>query len=120
NDVWLGTASGGVWHTLDAGVNFEPESSDQDSLAIGALVLDEYGVNGCTVYAGTGENAIRRDTYYRAGLLIGASTGDEIPQFIWTQRTGSPAADFRFGSINDVVLDPTTSGANKRVWVTFS
>jgi hypothetical protein len=36
------------------------------------------------------------------------------------QRTGAPVADLRFASINDVVLDPTTSGASKRIFVTLS
>jgi photosystem II stability/assembly factor-like uncharacterized protein len=121
DEVWLGTATGGVWHTLDGGLNWEPESDREDSLAIGAMAVDGCNAAGCAViYAGTGENAIRRDTYYGAGLLVGSTTGGEFPQFVWTQRTGAPVADFRFGSINDVVLDPTTSGGSKRVFVTFS
>ena len=120
DDIWLGTAAGGVWHSRDAGMNWEPESDRQPALAIGAIALDGCSAAGCgVIYAGTGENAIRRDTYYGAGLLIGGETGGEISQFIWTQRTGSPF-DFRLGSINDVVLDPTTSGATKRIFVTFS
>ena len=120
NEVWLGTATGGVWHSLDSGANWEPETDLEDSLSIGALALDGCDASGCAViYAGTGENAIRRDTYYGAGLLIGQSSGGEIPIFGWTQRTGTPF-DFRQGSLNDVVLDPTTSGATKRIFVTLS
>lgn len=120
NEVWLGTAAGGVWHSLDNGANWEPESDREDALAIGALALDGCNASGCAViYAGTGENAIRRDTYYGAGLLIGQSSGGEIPIFGWTQRTGTPF-DFRLGSLNDVVLDPATSGATKRIFVTLS
>ncbi len=120
DEIWLGTATGGVWHSLDSGANWEPESDREDALAIGAITLDGCNAAGCAViYAGTGENAIRRDTYYGAGLLIGASTGGEIPIFVWTQRTGAPF-DFRQGSIQDVVLDPTTSGASKRIFVTLS
>lgn len=121
DDVWLGTAAGGVWHSLDAGLNWEPESDREDALAIGAIALDDCNADGCgAIFAGTGENAIRRDTYYGAGLLIGGITGGEFPQFVWVQRTGAPVADFRFASINDVVLDPTTSGASKRIFVTLS
>jgi photosystem II stability/assembly factor-like uncharacterized protein len=120
DDIWLGTATGGVWHSIDGGLNWEPESDKEDALAVGSIALDGCSATGCTsIYAGTGENAIRRDTYYGAGLMIGGSTGGEFPQFVWTQRTGTPF-DFRFGSINDVVLDPTTSGASKRVFVTLS
>jgi hypothetical protein len=120
DEIWLGTAAGGVWHSIDGGANWEPESDREDSLVIGAIALDDCNAVGCgTIYAGTGENAIRRDTYYGAGLLIGETGTGEIPTFSWIQRTGSPF-DFRFGSINDVVLDPETSGASKRIFVTFS
>ncbi|HET7433556.1 MAG TPA: hypothetical protein VFN10_02465 [Thermoanaerobaculia bacterium] len=121
NDVWVGTAAGGVWHTRNAGVTWEPESDFTAALAVGSIALDGCTATDCAnIYVGTGENAIRRDTLYGAGLLVGGTTGGEFPQFVWTQRTGSPVADFRFGSINDVVLDPTTSGGTKRVFVTFS
>src|SRR5262245_41976136 len=43
NDVWLGTAAGGVWHSTDGGVTWRPMSDDQESLAIGSLALQ-----GCT------------------------------------------------------------------------
>ncbi|HMF10170.1 MAG TPA: hypothetical protein VKJ00_13600, partial [Thermoanaerobaculia bacterium] len=76
---------------------------------------------GClTIYAGSGENAIRRDTYYGAGLLVGSVDRRNPSNTIWVQRTGAPAFDFRRGSINDVVLDPTTSGAQKRLFITVS
>ncbi len=120
DDIWLGTAAGGVWHTLDAGLNWQPESDRQDALAIGAIAVAGCDSSGCArIYVGTGENAIRRDTIYGAGLLMGSVTGGEFPTFGWTHITGSPF-DFRFGSINDVVLDPGTSGGGQRIFVTLS
>ena len=65
-----------------------------------------------TIYAGTGENGIRRDTYRGAGLLIGQTSGGEISSFSWTL---SGESIFRNGSINNVVLDPA-----KRIFVTLS
>jgi hypothetical protein len=103
NDVWLGTAHGGVWHTTDGGAHWLPMSDDQASLAVGAITLDGCASTGCaTIYAGTGENAIRRDTYYGMGLLIGRKSG-EIQQFGWT-LSGQEA--FKFGSIYSVLVDP--------------
>src|SRR5216683_5087075 len=85
NDVWLGTATGGVWHSTNGGVNWLPMSDNEASLSIGALALDGCNVDGCaTIYAGTGENSIRRDTYYGMGLLIGETSGGEFPTFGWT------------------------------------
>jgi photosystem II stability/assembly factor-like uncharacterized protein len=118
SEVWLGTATGGVWHSTNGGVNWLPMSDNEASLSIGALALDGCNASGCaTVYAGTGENSIRRDTYYGMGLLVGEVSGGEIQAFTWTLK-GS--ASFSFASINNVVLDPTTSGATKRIFVSLS
>ncbi len=110
--IYLGTANGGVWSTTDGGQHWRPRSDGEESLAIGALVLDNCTATDCaTIYAGTGENGIRRDTYRGAGLLIGTTSG-EIPSFSWA-LSGAPI--FRNGSINNIVLDPA-----KRIFVTLS
>jgi hypothetical protein len=122
DQVWVGTAAGGIWYSLDGGKNWTPESDLEDSLAIGAIALDDCTVLGCpSIFVGTGENGIRRETYYGAGLLLGGVTGFQNVNVAWTQRTGMPGVvDFRFASIVDLVLDPETSGANKRIWVALS
>jgi photosystem II stability/assembly factor-like uncharacterized protein len=118
NDVWLGTATGGVWHSTNGGTNWLPMSDNEASLSIGALALDGCVAQGCaTIYAGTGENSIRRDTYYGMGLLVGQMSGGEFPTFFWTLK-GSKF--FRFASINNVLLDPTTSGGSKTIYVSLS
>ena len=117
NDIWLGTSQGGVWHSTDGGSTWAPKSDDQPSLAIGSLALAGCGANGCTsIYAGTGENAIRRDTFYGKGLLVGSVDG---PDVFWSNKTGTPYS-FKHGSIYNVVLDPTTSGSGQIVYVTLS
>src|SRR4029077_2012412 len=111
--IYLGTANGGVWQTTDGGQHWRPRSDQEESLAIGALLLDNCSATDCaTIYAATGENGIRRDTYRGAGLLIGTTSGGEFPTFNWTQ-SGAPI--FRNGSINNIVLDPM-----KRIFVTLS
>ena len=118
NDVWIGTAGGGVWHSTNGGSLWTPMSDDQLSLAIGSIALAGCSASHCTaVYAGTGENAIRRDTYYGAGLLVGAYDGTNV---VWTRRTGGPTYNFSRGSITNVVLDPTTSGPGQVLYITLS
>jgi hypothetical protein len=76
DQVWVGTAAGGVWYSLNGGKNWTPESDLEDSLAIGAIALEDCTVLGCpSIIVGTGENAIRRETYHGAGLLLGGVTG---------------------------------------------
>ena len=55
-DVWLGTATGGVWYSTNAsqpGVNWKPMTDNQDSLSIGAIELDDCNAIRCdTIYVG--------------------------------------------------------------------
>lgn len=120
DEIWLGGAAGGVWHSRNGGMRWEPESDRARSLPIGAIALADCTAAGCgRIYVGTGENAIRRDTLYGDGLLIGAISGGEFPVLTWTHRSGAPF-NFHQGSINDIVLDPTTSGVNQRILLGLS
>jgi photosystem II stability/assembly factor-like uncharacterized protein len=59
-NVWyIGSASGGVWKSSDAGHTFEPVSDSIPGLAIGALAVAPSQPN--TVWAGTGEAWVIRD-----------------------------------------------------------
>jgi uncharacterized repeat protein (TIGR01451 family) len=118
-DLWLGTAGGGVWHSADGGEHWKSMSDNQPSGAIGALALDNCDVTPfCqTVYAGTGENAIRRDTYYGAGLLVGTFDGTSVT---WSPpQTGAPY-DITRGSIWNIVLGPKPPSGPRAIYVTFS
>ncbi len=122
NQVWLGTAQGGIWFTPDAGTTWYPMTEGMGALAIGAITVAGCDAIRCTkVFAGTGENAIRRDTYYGRGLLVGTYiTGDDPPTFVWFLRQGDANVDFNLGSINDVIFVPNPLGAPTRVLVTLS
>ena len=120
NEFWLGTAGGGIWHSTNGGANFLPMTDDQPSLAIGAIAVDPASCSpaGCgTIYAGTGENGIRRDTYYGMGLQIGQMGGGEFPGFTWSLSGGDT---FKYASITSVILDPSTSGGSKAIYVALS
>jgi photosystem II stability/assembly factor-like uncharacterized protein len=67
NIIYLGTAQGGVWKTSDGGGNWAPTTDNEDSLAIGALAMDQS--NPLIVYAGTGEGNFSGDSYYGNGIL---------------------------------------------------
>jgi hypothetical protein len=76
NVIYVGTALGGVWKTIDGGRNWIPTSDYAPSLGIGALAMDP--INSDILYAGTGEGNISwRETigrghprnYYGCGIL---------------------------------------------------
>ena len=117
DDVWIGTAGGGVWHWDFDRQKWFAMSDNEASLAIGSIALAGCDTSKCTtVYAGTGENAVRRDTYYGAGLLIGTYDGTSMT---WVLKNGQPY-DFTHGSIYNVVLDPGTSGAGQVIYIALS
>lgn len=53
NEIWLGTASGGVFKSSNAGENFVPVFDQAQSLSIGDIAIAPS--NGNKVYVGTGE-----------------------------------------------------------------
>src|SRR5262245_26316704 len=76
-DVWIGSATGGVWHgSIYPEIIWKPMTDRAASLAVGAIRLDSCSPVRCqTVWVGTGENSIRRDTQYGRGVLRGKWTG---------------------------------------------
>ncbi len=118
SQIFLGAACGGVWLSFDAGGSWTPVADDEASLAIGAIALDECDSKECkTIYVGTGENNIRRDTYYGAGLLVHHKPETYGSRWEWELRGHEY---FNLASINNIVLDPTTWGETKRMYVTLS
>src|SRR5205823_4481738 len=73
-DVWVGAAGGGVWNgdLFPGGPYWFPMTDDAAALSVGAIALDSCSTQRCnTIWVGTGENAIRRDTQYGRGVLVG-------------------------------------------------
>jgi photosystem II stability/assembly factor-like uncharacterized protein len=76
NDLvyYVGAASGGIWKTLDGGLNWKPIFDDKPVHAIGALALDP--VNPEIIYAGTGESFIRSNVSIGNGVWKSTDGGD--------------------------------------------
>lgn len=112
-DIWVGAATGGVWNgSIDPEPSWSPMTDDQATLAVGQLALDSCSPVRCeTVWAGTGENSIRRDTQYGLGLLNGRWDG-ESHSYEW-QRLG--AETFAGGNIARLLLDPSTPDTAEKV-----
>ena len=66
NEYYVGTASGGVWKTVNRGVTFQPIFDQQGSYSIGVVTLDPS--NPATVWVGTGENHSQRSVSYGDGV----------------------------------------------------
>ena len=118
DEVWLGTASGGLWHTRNA---LDPNplwssaldgSSFFQSNSIGAIAVSSCVATGgeicsgsgescgCSViWVGTGENGRRRDTHYGAGVYRFARRGSgEFFTHRFEPVAGTPDS-FRYGNV---------------------
>jgi photosystem II stability/assembly factor-like uncharacterized protein len=101
--VYAGTASGGVWKSVDGGQTWDPLWDMQESLAIGAVGIA--ASSPLTVYAGTGEwTPGFGASYPGAGVYISTDGGAN-----WSLRNSCLCR-----RIGKLVVDPTNP---QRVWI---
>lgn len=95
--IYVGTAGGGIWKSLNAGASFKPVF-DKHCQSIGALAIDQQ--NPKVVYAGTGESNMRNSVSIGDGFYKSTDAGDN-----WTRMGGLDSTEH----ISKIVLDPTNS-----------
>jgi photosystem II stability/assembly factor-like uncharacterized protein len=109
NIIYLGTAQGGIWKTIDSGRNWAAKSDYAPSLSIGALVMDP--MNPSILYAGTGEGNIaieilgghHPESYYGCGILKTTDGGEK-----WT-LLGGEDNEFIGASFFRLAINPLNS-----------
>ena len=74
--IWAGAAGGGVWHSPDAGLTWQPQWHEQDVLNVGALAIDPTDSN--VIYCGTGEANLSADSYAGVGLYRTIDGGVDV------------------------------------------
>ena len=94
----VGTASGGVYRTTNAGANWEPIFDSQNSLSIGDIDISK--TNNNLILVGTGEpNGGGGSTNFDGtGVYVSADGGDT-----WQSKGLT-----NVGSIGKVIIDPTS------------
>lgn len=103
--MFIGTAGGGIWKTIDSGQSWSPVSDYAMSMAIGSIAISP---NGLRLLAGTGEyhhNSVGGLTYYGNGLLRSEDGGDT-----WTDII---VPGFERNEISRVAFDPTDAMNNR-------
>ncbi|HEX8367075.1 MAG TPA: carboxypeptidase regulatory-like domain-containing protein [Pyrinomonadaceae bacterium] len=105
NIVYIGTAQGGVYRSLDGGVNWTPILDNALSLAIGAVRIAPSQPD--TVYVGTGEPNFCSDCYFGVGVyrIDNASTAPTLAG-PFVQSTTSPDV-FTGRGVSEIVVHPT-------------
>lgn len=78
--IYIGAANGGVWRSSDGGIQWQPLTDNQPSMAMGAIAIDPTDPN--IIYAGTGEATYSGASYSGLGLLKSTDGGNT-----WRQIT---------------------------------
>src|SRR6185437_8177571 len=104
NTVYVGTAQGGLYRTLDGGQTWTPLMESAPSLAIGALAIDP--LDHTTLFVGTGEGNNSGDSFFGVGLFIirnATTTADVSGPFNLNATAGDV---FTGRSITQIIVDP--------------
>lgn len=72
--IWVATASGGVWKSINEGVTFEPVFENQGTSTIGDLAIDPSDPD--IVWVGTGEANIFRSSNPGCGIWLTKDGGE--------------------------------------------
>ena len=92
--IYIGSASGGVWKSVDSGITFKPIFDKQPSLSIGAIAVDPS--NPQTVWVGTGESWVRNSVSVGTGVYRTRNGGDD-----W-EAVGLPDSEH----VSRILVDP--------------
>lgn len=109
NTVYVGTAQGGLYRTLDGGATWTQLMDSANSLAIGTLALDP--LDHTILFVGTGEGNNSADSFFGVGLYIirnATTTADPTGPFN-LDRTGADV--FTGRAITQILVNPVD--ANK-------
>lgn len=93
--MYIGTASGGLWKSVDGGMTFSPIFDQQPVHSIGAVAVNP--ANPDIVWVGTGESDTRNSVSYGNGVYKSLDAGKT-----WTHM-GLAGTE----RINSIKLDPT-------------
>src|SRR2546423_3475011 len=72
--IYVGSASGGVWRSINGGTTFKPVFDEQPVQSIGAVTIDPG--NPKTIWVGTGESWTRNSVSIGDGIYKSVDGGD--------------------------------------------
>lgn len=107
NIVYVGTAQGGLYRTLDGGANWTPMLDGALSLAIGSVAIAPSDPS--TVFVGTGEAAFSSDSFFGVGIYR-ITNADTAPVISGPLKQGTTGTDVFTGrSVSEIIVHPTNS-----------
>jgi hypothetical protein len=110
--MFVGSASGGLFESLDAGASWTPVDDNLPTLAIGAIAWDPNDAN--IVYLGTGEGNNNADAVFGVGVLKSTDGGLTWAPFgtgmDWQIGDGKAVNKLVINPTNDTIIAATTAG----------
>jgi photosystem II stability/assembly factor-like uncharacterized protein len=95
--MFVGTASGGVWRSVDRGISWKPVFDKQKVMSVGAITIDQH--NPDIIWVGTGEGDPRNSLSSGYGLYRSLDGGDTW-QLMGLEKTRN---------IYRIIVDPDNS-----------
>src|SRR5437899_3787838 len=102
--VYVGTAQGGLYRSLDGGTNWTALMDSAQSLAIGAITVDP--LNHDTVFVGTGEGNLSGDSFFGVGLYIIRSASTVSPVVTGPFNSNGTSDVFTGRAITKILVNP--------------
>ncbi len=101
NIVFVGTAQGGLYRSMDGGTTWTPLLDNAMSLAIGTIAISPSQPS--TIYVGTGEPNFSADSYFGVGVYRITNAGSGSPTISGPLGGGQ----FNGRSISKIIVHPT-------------
>ena len=102
NTLFLGTATGGLWRSVDGGAQWRELLGSSGTQSIGAVAIDPN--NPERVWVGTGEKGTNCASYFGIGALVSDNQGASF-----VPSNGSDAAALKLSFINAIAIAPGDS-----------
>ncbi len=105
NIVYVGTAQGGLYRSLNGGATWTPLTDNALSLAIGSIAIDP--LDPTTLVVGTGEGNLSADSFFGVGVYV-IKNADTTPQLLGPfNKDGANTDIFTGRAITRVLVSPT-------------
>jgi hypothetical protein len=105
NIVYVGTAQGGLYRSLNGGATWTALTDNALSLVIGSIAIDP--LNPSTLVVGTGEGNLSTDSFFGVGVYV-IKNADTTPQLIGPFNKDATNNDVFTGrAITRVLVSPT-------------